>query len=79
LLIVLSGVSQPFGRELSQSPKPVPQVGTQAEAVQRVVPFALVQGAPHAPQWFVLVASVTSQPLVGLLSQLPKPAWQLCT
>jgi hypothetical protein len=50
LLIVLRAVSQPLGREVSQSPQPVLQVGTQAEAVQRVVPCALVQPAPHAPQ-----------------------------
>jgi hypothetical protein len=39
----------------------------------------LVQAAPQAPQLAVLVASVTSHPLVGLLSQLPKPLLQLCT
>jgi hypothetical protein len=57
----------------------VPQVGTQAEAVQRVLPLALVQGAAHAPQWFVLVANVVSQPLLGLPSQLPKPLVQVFT
>jgi hypothetical protein len=50
LLIVVSAVSQPLGREVSQSPQPVLHVGTQAEAVQRVLPCALVQAAPHAPQ-----------------------------
>jgi hypothetical protein len=76
LLTLSSAVSQPLARELSQSPNPVLQLGTQLDARQLVVPFALLQGAPHAPQWAVLVASATSQPLAGLLSQLPKPPLQ---
>jgi hypothetical protein len=35
---VVSAVSQPLSRLLSQSPKPVLQLGTQADAAQWVVP-----------------------------------------
>jgi hypothetical protein len=79
LLTVLSAVSQPFGRELSQSPNPVLQLGAQVEPEQLVVPCALVQAAPQAPQCAVVLASGVSQPLLALLSQLPKPPLQLAT
>jgi len=67
--VELSCVSQPFGRLLSQSPQPVPQLGTHADEVQLVVPCAFVQAVPHAPQLFRLVRRLTSQPLAGALSQ----------
>jgi hypothetical protein len=38
LLTVLSDVSQPLGRLVSQSPQPAVQLGTQLEAAQLVVP-----------------------------------------
>jgi hypothetical protein len=40
------------------------------------VPFALVQGLLHAPQWARAVSVFSSQPFWGLLSQLAKPAEQ---
>jgi hypothetical protein len=70
LLVVLSAVSQPFGRLLSQSPQPVLQLGAQTAAAQLVVPCAFVHAVPQAPQSFVLVRRLTSQPLPGALSQL---------
>jgi hypothetical protein len=77
LLIVLSAVSQPFCRVVSQSPKPVLQLGTQAELAQLVVPCAFVHAAPHAPQCAVVVASRVSQPVATLLSQFANPLVQL--
>jgi hypothetical protein len=79
LLTVFSAVSQPFGRELSQSPKPVLQLGAQVELEQLVVPCALVHAAPQAPQCAVVEASAVSQPLLALPSQFPKPPLQLAT
>jgi hypothetical protein len=70
LVTVVMDVSQPFGRDASQSRKPTEQLGTQVEAVQLVVPFALVHAFMHAPQLAVLLLSCTSQPLAGRPSQL---------
>ena len=69
LLVVLSAVSQPFGRLLSQSPKPVLQLGTHADDAQLVVPCAFVHAMPQAPQFAVLVRVFTSQPFGTALSQ----------
>jgi len=70
-------VSQPFLALPSQLPKPVVQVGTQAPAVQTVVPFGFVQASPQPPQCGTEVCVLVSQPLLGRLSQLPKPELQL--
>ena len=70
LLVVSSAVSQPFGRLLSQSPKPVLQLGTHTEFAQLVVPCPLVQAMPQPPQFAVLVRVLTSQPFGTALSQL---------
>jgi hypothetical protein len=43
-------VSHPFWAFASQSSKPAAQTGAQTPAVQLVVPLALVQVAPQAPQ-----------------------------
>lgn len=69
LLAVLSAVSQPFGRLLSQSPQPVLQLGAHAEEAQVVVPCGFVHPVPQLPQWFVFMRKSTSQPFVGSPSQ----------
>jgi hypothetical protein len=66
-------VSQPLFGLPSQLAKPAAHVGTQAPAVQVVVPFALLQVVPHAPQFDVLVDRFASQPFDAWPSQLPKP------
>jgi hypothetical protein len=45
-------------------------------ALQPVVPLALLQTVPQAPQ-FALLLSEVSQPLPALLSQLPQPLEQV--
>jgi hypothetical protein len=70
LVTVLTGVSQPFVRDASQSLKPAEQLGTQVEAAQLVVPCAFVHALLQAPQLAVLLLSCTSQPLPGAPSQL---------
>jgi len=70
---VLVLVSQPLSGLKSQSEKLAGlQLGTQPpiepSKVHDVVPCALVQAVPHAPQWLVVVRSV-SQPLLGFESQ----------
>jgi hypothetical protein len=69
-------VSQPLAPTPSQLPQPATQEGTQAPAVQVVVPWAFVQAAPQAPQLETLVWVFVSQPLLGLPSQLAYPAAQ---
>ena len=64
--------SQPLAGLLSQLEKPELHAGTQAPAVQAVVPFAFVQALLQVPQ-LVVVLSATSQPLEAVLSQFPKP------
>lgn len=70
LLVVLSCVSQPFGRLLSQSPHPVLQLGAHTDDAQVVVPCAFVHAVPQAPQWLALPRRSTSQPFAGAASQL---------
>jgi len=48
--VVVMAVSQPFRAFPSQLPKPALHVGTQAPAVQTVVPFGFVQASPQPPQ-----------------------------
>lgn len=67
--------SQPLFALPSQFLKFAAQVGTQAPAVQVVVPFVLVHCVPHVPQ-FDVVFSEASQPLFWRPSQLPKPELQ---
>lgn len=73
---MLRFVSQPPAGFESQSPNPELQVGLQTPAVHVVVPFALVHAVEQSPQCVVAVDRSTSQPLVALLSQLPKPELQ---
>jgi hypothetical protein len=68
-VVLFSCVSQPFGRLASQSPQPVLQLGTQADAVQLVAPWAFVHAVPHDPQLLRFVRRLTSQPLAAPLSQ----------
>jgi hypothetical protein len=75
-VFVLVLVSQPLFRLLSQSPKPRLQTGKQAPPEQLVEPLVLLQAAPQAPQFAVLVARFASHPFTGLPSQLPKPELQ---
>jgi hypothetical protein len=70
---VVVAVSQPFLAFPSQLPKPALHVGTQAPAVHTVVPLGFVHASPHPPQCGTEVWVLVSQPLFGLLSQLPKP------
>jgi hypothetical protein len=69
LPMVLSEVSHPLRTLPSHSPQPLLHTGTQALAEQLVVPCALLQAAPHIPQFGVLVASSVSQPSAGKVSQ----------
>ena len=52
------------------------QLGTQTRFVQANVPCEFEHTSPQAEQLLV-VPSVVSQPLPGLLSQLPKPVVQV--
>jgi hypothetical protein len=76
LAVVLSCVSQPFVGSPSQSLQPESHVATahrragMALGSQRGVPCAMLQPLPQLPQFWVVVTGV-SQPLLGLLSQLP--------
>jgi hypothetical protein len=70
---LLTFVSQPLFGLPSQLLKPAAQVGTHTPALQVVLPLALEQVTPHAPQ-FAVVFSAVSQPFLALPSQLPKPA-----
>jgi hypothetical protein len=74
LVVVL--VSQPFAALPSQLPKPALHVGTQALAVQVVLPFGLLQGLAQTPQLLMLFVVLVSQPFEALPSQFPKPAEQ---
>jgi hypothetical protein len=78
LTSVLVFVSQPLFALPSQFLNPALQVGTQAPAVQVVVPFGLLHVTPQAPQ-FEVVFSGVSQPLRVLPSQSPKPELQVGT
>jgi hypothetical protein len=71
LLMELSAVSQPLGRLVSQSPKPLEHDGAHVEPTQLTLPCALVHGLVQLPQCAALVASVTSQPLLTVPSQSP--------
>jgi hypothetical protein len=71
--LVLRFVSQPLFGLPSQSPKPPAQTGVQTPETQLVVPLALLQLTPQAPQLAVVLSAV-SQPLAALPSQLPNPA-----
>ncbi len=76
LLRVLT--SQPLAAIPSQSPKPVSQDATvHAPAAHPATPLVAEQAVPHAPQWLVVTASSTSQPLAASPSQSAKPASQV--
>jgi hypothetical protein len=77
---VLLLISQPFAAMPSQFAKPALQVATaHVPAVHEGVPFAVLQVSPQVPQLPTDVSVLVSQPFVGLLSQLPKPALQDAT
>jgi hypothetical protein len=67
---VCRSVSHPFCTLLSQLPNPLLHTGEQTLPTQLVVPFALVQALPHAPQLPVELCVFVSQPFAGLPSQL---------
>jgi hypothetical protein len=52
-------------------PQPELQTGWHTPPEQLVLPLALMQACPHAPQSVVVVLVLVSQPLVGSPSQLP--------
>lgn len=74
LLAESSRVSHPLVALVSQSAKPALHVPTRhcAEA-QAAVALGSVQLRPQAPQWFALLAVLTSQPLPAKRSQSAKP------
>ena len=76
LLMVSTGVSQPFVTLPSQSPKPPLHTGVHAPPTQLVDPFAFVHGLPQNRQFAVDVFRLVSQPLPVLPSQSPVPAEQ---
>jgi hypothetical protein len=67
---VLTLVSQPLFGLPSQSAVPALQLGSHTPATHAVVPLALVQFTPQAPQLPVLVFVFVSQPLFAFPSQL---------
>ena len=70
--------SQPSTTLPLQLPKPLVQVIPQALLAQVLVELGRAgHVAPQAPQWVTLDVVFVSQPLVALLSQLPKPAPQV--
>ncbi len=72
--LVRVSTSQPLALFPSQSAKPVAHSDTHAPVRHEATELgAAVQRVPHAPQLLASVASVASQPLVALESQLPKP------
>jgi hypothetical protein len=72
--------SHPLAGLLSQLPKPAVQLATvHVPLAQLSLALGRLHARPHAPQWAAVVARAVSQPLAGLLSQLPKPAVQLAT
>jgi hypothetical protein len=72
--LVLRSTSQPLASLLSQLPHPALQDCTMQTPYRQVeVAFGRLHGVPHAPQLLRVYRSV-SQPLAGLLSQLPQPA-----
>ena len=76
-MTVVVAVSQPFLAFPSQLPKPALHVGTQAPAVHTVAPFGFVHASPQPPQCGTEVCVFVSHPLLGRLSQLPKPELQV--
>jgi hypothetical protein len=74
---VVRFVSQPFVGSPSQLPHPAAQVGTHAPAVQVVLPCALRQALPQAPQLVTVVLRFVSHPVDGSASQLPNPVVQV--
>jgi hypothetical protein len=72
--VVCVFVSHPFVATPSQLPHPATQDGTQAPAVQPVVPWTFVQATPQDPQLDAVVCVFVSQPFEATASQLPKPA-----
>jgi hypothetical protein len=69
--LVLVLASQPLAALPSQSAVPGAQVRLQAQVplLQTGVPVGQLQGLPQVPQCSVLVVTLVSQPLFGLLSQ----------
>ena len=65
---VVRSVSHPLVGSPSQSDHPASQVGTHVPAEQVVLPWALVQLLPQAPQLLVLVFKFASHPLLSTLS-----------
>jgi hypothetical protein len=73
LVLLRMLVSQPLFGLPSQLPAPAAQLGTHAPETHAVVPFALLQVTPQAPQLVVVVCRFVSQPSARLPLQLPQP------
>ena len=69
--------SQPVLTFPSQLYQPALHMIWHAPLLQLGVPFVPLQAVAQAPQFDVFVLVFVSQPLVTLLSQLPKPELQL--
>jgi hypothetical protein len=76
--LVRVSTSQPVAADRSQSAKSMAQVATpHTPMAQAPVAFAGAQARPQAPQCPRVVASSTSHPLDGSMSQSAKPALQV--
>jgi hypothetical protein len=73
-----TSTSQPLVGLPSQSPKPIAQRREHVPAEHTAVALGPVGHIrPQAPQWLLSVFKNTSQPLLGLPSQSPKPGLQV--
>src|SRR5689334_13004763 len=73
VLLVRMSVSQPLATLLSQLPKPVLHDTPQLLAVHEGVLLFVEHTVVQVPQCRTSEVRFTSQPLLALLSQLPKP------
>jgi hypothetical protein len=64
-------------RSTHDPPQSVCPVGQGVTQVPLTQVWPELHARPQAPQWLVLVPRLASQPLLGLLSQLPKPLVQV--
>jgi hypothetical protein len=73
-------ISQPSAGFLLQSAKPALQLSTsQLAAAHPAVPFWTKHWCPQPPQLFGSPLTLTSHPLIGLLSQLENPWLHVAT
>jgi hypothetical protein len=74
-VVLLVFTSQPLAAIPSQLAKPIAQLATaHTPATHEGVALASAHARPQPPQCATVVSVFTSQPLIGLASQFPKPA-----